>query len=78
MSVRTDNRQGSYRLLRRLLFLVPPESIHRVVFAVLRGLTAVAPLRRLLRRRLSPSDPIAGLQRVRRAFPGPAGAGCRL
>lgn len=73
MSVRTDNRQGGYRLLRRLLFLVPPESIHRMVFAVLRGLTAIAPLRRLLRRRLSPSDPVLASTVFGERFPGPLG-----
>ena len=31
-----------YRLTRRLLFLVPPERIHTLVFALLRGVTTVA------------------------------------
>ena len=35
-----------YGVLRRLLFLIPPERIHTLVFAVLRGVTAVAPMRR--------------------------------
>jgi dihydroorotate dehydrogenase len=68
-----DGRRGGYRLVRRLLFLVPPESIHRLVFAVLRGLTAVAPLRRLLLRRLSPSDPVLASTVFGVRFPGPLG-----
>ncbi|MBW0015836.1 MAG: dihydroorotate dehydrogenase (quinone), partial [Mycobacterium sp.] len=47
-----------YRLARRLLFLVPPERIHTLVFAVLRGVTAVPVLRRLLHRLLGPHDPL--------------------
>ncbi|NKE28309.1 dihydroorotate dehydrogenase (quinone), partial [Mycobacterium tuberculosis] len=43
-----------YPLVRRLLFLIPPEHAHKLVFAVLRGVAAVAPVRRLLRRLLGP------------------------
>ncbi|MGD1109909.1 MAG: dihydroorotate dehydrogenase (quinone), partial [Mycobacterium sp.] len=44
-------------MLRRLFFLVPPERIHTLVFAVLRGTTAVGVPRRLLHRLLGPTDP---------------------
>jgi dihydroorotate dehydrogenase len=71
--VRTDSRPGSYRLVRRLLFLIPPERIHQMVFAVLRGLTAIAPLRRLLLRRLAPSDPLLASNVFGVRFPGPLG-----
>ena len=47
-----------YGLLRRLLFLAPPERIHTLVFAGLRGLTAVSVARRLLHRLLGPTDPV--------------------
>ena len=47
-----------YGLVRRLLFLVPPERIHTLVFAVLRGVTTVAPVRRVLHRLLGPADPV--------------------
>ena len=73
MSVRTDSRRSSYRVVRRLLFLIPPELVHRMVFAVLRGLTAIAPLRRLLLRWLSPSDPLLASSVFGVRFPGPLG-----
>ena len=47
-----------YSALRRLLFLVPAERIHRIVFTGLRGATAAAPIRRQLSRRLAPLDPV--------------------
>ncbi|MGA8328286.1 MAG: dihydroorotate dehydrogenase (quinone), partial [Mycobacterium sp.] len=49
---------ATYQALRRLLFLVPAERIHRVVFAGLRGATATTPTRQLLSRRLAPTDPV--------------------
>jgi dihydroorotate dehydrogenase len=45
-----------YGLVRRLFFVIPPERIHTLAFAVLRGVTAVAAMRRLLHRLLGPSD----------------------
>jgi dihydroorotate dehydrogenase len=62
-----------YGLLRRLLFLVPPERIHTLVFAALRGVTAVPPVRRLLHRLLGPSDPVLASTVFGVQFPGPLG-----
>jgi dihydroorotate dehydrogenase len=62
-----------YETLRRLLFLVPAERIHRVVFAGLRGATATAPMRRQLSRRLAPTDPVLASSVFGVRFPGPLG-----
>lgn len=62
-----------YGLLRRLFFLVPPERIHTLVFAVLRGATALDPARRLLRRLLGPTDPALASTVFGVRFPGPLG-----
>ena len=62
-----------YRLTRRLLFLVPPERIHTLVFALLRGVTTVALARRLLRRLLGPTDPVLASTVFGVRFPGPLG-----
>ncbi len=62
-----------YRLLRRLLFLVPPERIHTLVFALLRGLTAVPLARRFLHRLLGPRDPVLASTVFGVRFPGPLG-----
>jgi dihydroorotate dehydrogenase len=62
-----------YRLVRRLLFAVPPERIHTLVFAVLRGVTAVAFVRRLLHRLLGPTDPVLASTVFGLRFPGPLG-----
>ncbi|WP_245835969.1 quinone-dependent dihydroorotate dehydrogenase [Mycobacterium rhizamassiliense] len=63
----------AYGLLRRLFFLIPPERIHTLVFAVLRGATAVGLSRRTLRRLLSPSDPALASTVFGVRFPGPLG-----
>ncbi|OHU92361.1 quinone-dependent dihydroorotate dehydrogenase [Mycobacterium talmoniae] len=63
----------AYRTLRRALFLVPAERIHTVVFAGLRGVTAPAPVRRELRARLAPTDPILASTVFGVSFPGPLG-----
>lgn len=47
-----------YRLLLRLMFLVPPEHIHRLAFALIRAATAFAPGRTVLRTFLATDDPI--------------------
>lgn len=62
-----------YAALRRALFLVPAERAHTVVFAGLRGATAVGVVRRRLRKALAPTDPglastVFGVQ-----FPAPLG-----
>ena len=62
-----------YRTLRRAMFTMPPERIHTVAFAALRGATAPAPLRRRLRRTLAPSDPILASTVFGVHFPGPLG-----
>jgi dihydroorotate dehydrogenase len=66
-------RHRVYGLLRRLLFLVPAERIHTLVFAALRGVTAVAPARRLLHRLLGPTDPVLASTVFGVRFPGPLG-----
>ncbi len=66
-------RHRGYGLVRRLLFLLPPERIHTLVFAVLRGVTAVAPARRLLQRLLGPRDPALAGTVFGVRFPGPLG-----
>jgi dihydroorotate dehydrogenase len=68
-----DDRHLLYGALRRLLFLIPPERSHLLVFAALRGVTATAPVRRQLSRRLAPVDPrlVSTVFGVR--FPGPLG-----
>jgi dihydroorotate dehydrogenase len=62
-----------YGLLRRLMFAVPPERIHTLAFAVLRGVTAVAPARRALHRLLGPADPVLAATVFGVRFPGPLG-----
>lgn len=72
MTVATD-KSTPYAALRRLLFLVPAERIHTLVFAGLRGATAAAPLRRQLGRRLAPIDPVLASTVFGVRFPGPLG-----
>ena len=62
-----------YEKLRGLLFLVPAERIHRLVFAALRGATAAAPVRRRLSRWLAPTDPVLASTVFGVHFPGPLG-----
>ncbi|NUP28231.1 MAG: dihydroorotate dehydrogenase (quinone), partial [Nocardia sp.] len=47
-----------YRLLLRVMFLLPPETIHRIVFGVIRAATALAPARALLHRLFAVNDPV--------------------
>jgi dihydroorotate dehydrogenase len=71
-----QRRRGGHRLYglaRRLLFVVPPERIHTLVFAVLRAVTAVAFARRSLHRRLGPTDPVLASTVFGVRFPGPLG-----
>ncbi len=68
-----DDRHRVYGLVRRLLFLVPPERVHTLVFVVLRGVTAVAPVRRLLHRLMGPTDPVLASTVFGVHFPGPLG-----
>jgi dihydroorotate dehydrogenase len=62
-----------YRALRRALFLVAPERIHTWVFAFLRAVTAMVPVRRLLARWLAPHDPVLASTVFGVRFPGPLG-----
>jgi dihydroorotate dehydrogenase len=62
-----------YGLLRRVLFLIPPERIHGLAFASLRRATAGASARSALRRRLGPTDPVLASTVFGVHFPGPLG-----
>jgi dihydroorotate dehydrogenase len=62
-----------YDALRPLLFAVPPERSHELVFAALRGATSAAPVRRQLSRRLAPTDPVLASTVFGVRFPGPLG-----
>jgi dihydroorotate dehydrogenase len=62
-----------YDALRRAMFMVPPERIHTIVFAALRGATVASPLRRRLRLALAPSDPVLATTVFGVHFPGPMG-----
>ncbi|MCV7224796.1 quinone-dependent dihydroorotate dehydrogenase [Mycolicibacterium komossense] len=62
-----------YGALRRMLFLLSAEHSHAAGFTVLRGLTAAEPMRRQLRRRLAPNDPILASTAFGVRFPGPMG-----
>jgi dihydroorotate dehydrogenase len=62
-----------YRALRRALFVLPAERAHRWVFAMLRAITAVAPLRAVLHRMLAPRDPLLASTVFGVLFPAPLG-----
>lgn len=62
-----------YRLLLRLMFLVPPERIHRLVFGVIRAATAFAPTRTLLHRLFAVPDPLLRTRVFGVDFPAPLG-----
>jgi dihydroorotate dehydrogenase len=66
-------QQPIYGVLRRLLFLVPAERSHRLVFAALRTITAAEPVRLRIRRLLAPSDPVLASTVFGMSFPGPLG-----
>jgi dihydroorotate dehydrogenase len=68
-----ESRHRVYNVVRRLLFLVPPERVHTLVFAALRGVAAAAPVRTLLRRLLGPTDPVLASTVFGVRFPGPLG-----
>jgi dihydroorotate dehydrogenase len=73
VSVPRDERQPIYGVFRRLLFLVPAERSHTLVFAALRAITAAEPVRLPLRRLLAPSDPVLASTVFGIRFPGPLG-----
>jgi dihydroorotate dehydrogenase len=62
-----------YDSLRQLLFLVPAERVHGLVFGALRGAAAAAPVRRQLIGRLAPIDPVLASTVFGVHFPGPLG-----
>jgi dihydroorotate dehydrogenase len=62
-----------YRALRRALFVVAPERVHTWVFALLRAVTAILPLRRMLARWLAPHDPVLASIVFGVRFAGPLG-----
>ena len=62
-----------YDAVRRALFLAPPERIHTLAFAALRGATATEATRRPLRKALAPHDPILASTVFGARFPGPLG-----
>jgi dihydroorotate dehydrogenase len=68
-----EDRHSLYGMVRRLLFLVPPERIHGLVFGALRGATSGAAARRVLRRRLGPTDSALASTVFGVRFPGPLG-----
>jgi dihydroorotate dehydrogenase len=68
-----ESEHRLYRVVRPLLFLLPAEQVHRLVFAALRAVTAAPPLRRLLHRLLAPRDPVLASTVFGVCFPGPLG-----
>ncbi|MFJ1455766.1 quinone-dependent dihydroorotate dehydrogenase [Nocardia sp. N2S4-5] len=62
-----------YSLLLRLMFLLPPERIHHLVFTALRLATRFAPLRALLARVTVVGDPILRTTAFGVEFPAPLG-----
>ena len=73
MTPATTRGHPVYGLVRRVFFAVAPERIHTLVFAMLRGVTAVAPARRVLSRLLGPADPVLASTVFGVRFPGPLG-----
>jgi dihydroorotate dehydrogenase len=72
-SARRGDRHPIYGVLRRLLFLLPPERSHTLAFAALRGITAAVPVRRRLSQLLTPTDPVLASTVFGARFPGPMG-----
>ncbi|MFC9789255.1 quinone-dependent dihydroorotate dehydrogenase [Rhodococcus sp. NPDC127528] len=62
-----------YRLLLRLMFLVPPERVHHIAFAAMRLVTVLGPLRALVARVLTVPDPILRTRAFGVDFPAPLG-----
>ncbi|MDH6246105.1 quinone-dependent dihydroorotate dehydrogenase [Mycobacterium sp. OTB74] len=62
-----------YRALRWLMFRLPPENIHTLVFSLFRLVTFLGFSRRLLARWLAPTDPVLASTLFGVTFPGPAG-----
>lgn len=62
-----------YAALRRAMFAFPPERIHTLAFAALRGAAGAPALRRRLRSQLGPTDPVLASTVFGVRFPGPMG-----
>ncbi len=62
-----------WRLLRPLLFLLPPETAHHVAMRVFAMLTALAPIRALVRRWYRVDDSRHRVALLGMEFPGPVG-----
>ncbi|KXP01627.1 quinone-dependent dihydroorotate dehydrogenase [Tsukamurella pseudospumae] len=62
-----------YRALLRVMFLISPERIHHLVFGLIRGTTAVPPVRAAIRRCLALRDPILEQTVFGVRFPAPVG-----
>jgi dihydroorotate dehydrogenase len=62
-----------YRTLRGMMFLVPPERIHTLVSATLRGVTRPARLRNRIGALLGPHDPVLSSTVFGVHFPAPLG-----
>ncbi|GAB2710990.1 quinone-dependent dihydroorotate dehydrogenase [Nocardia thraciensis] len=62
-----------YSVLLRLMFLLPPERIHHLVFAAMRLATRFAPTRRLVRRLTVVDDPVLRTTAFGVEFPAPLG-----
>lgn len=62
-----------YRLLLRVMFLVPPERIHHLVFLVLRLITGFGPTRALASKILTVDDPVLDNTVFGVRFPNPVG-----
>jgi dihydroorotate dehydrogenase len=62
-----------YSVLRRALFLAPPERVHTLVFGALRGASRPGWARRQLVHRLGPADPVLASTVFGVQFPGPMG-----
>lgn len=62
-----------YRLVRPLLFAIPPRAAHALGMLALGPIEHVAPLRALLRRALAPADPRLAVRAMGLTFPSPLG-----
>ena len=73
MSTMSAMSQAIYRSLLNVMFLVSPERIHHWVFGLIRGTTAVPPVRAGIRRGLAYRDPILEQTVFGVRFPAPVG-----
>ncbi|MGW4614573.1 quinone-dependent dihydroorotate dehydrogenase, partial [Rhodococcus triatomae] len=62
-----------YKLLLRLMFLLPPERVHHLAFLAMRLVTTLAPMRTVVSRVLTVPDPVLRTRAFGIDFPGPLG-----